>query len=293
MAALALLVPLVACGQAPQQAEPGDRAADPAVETTAPAPTPSPTPTVDKTQLMPGTNHNYAAKEYVYEAKDVHSWLVEKEKSATYPKDKKVVFLTFDDGPNNRLTPKMLDMLKKLEVPATFYYVGNKTGVEGANPEIVKRTIAEGHSINIHTYSHNYKLLYPGGRGNADNIVADRQKAIDSVQKILGPDYKVSGYRYPGGHLSWKSMDAADQKLAEQGAYWIDWNSMNGDAEANPPSSADGMLQLTKSTYASAGKPNVAVVLMHDHEYADKTVASLPGIVDYFKSQGFEFGVIN
>lgn len=294
LVAVALLLPMAACGHAPvQQAEPDAKPPAASGPASTPTQTPSPTPAVDKTKLMPGTNHNYGAKEYVYEAKDVHSWLVEKDRSATYPKDKKVVFLTFDDGPNNRMTPKVLDMLKKLEVPATFYYVTNKTGLEGANPEIVKRAIAEGHSIDIHTSSHNYKYLYPGGRGNADNILNDRKKAVESVRSVLGPDYKVSGYRYPGGHMSWKSLEASDQKLADEGAYWIDWNAMNGDAEAKAPTTADGMVQLTKSTFGTAGKPNVAVVLMHDHQYADLTVAALPGIVDYFKEQGYEFGVIN
>ncbi len=207
--------------------------------------------------------------------------------------DKKLVFLTLDDGPNDRITPQALDALKEADAPATFFYVVNKTGLEGANPDIVKRTIAEGHSIDVHTYSHNYKNLYPGGRGNADNILADREKAIAGIRGVLGDDYDVSGYRYPGGHLSWKGLDEADRRLAAEGAYWLDWNAMNGDAEQSAPTSVDGQLAMVRSTTQKSGNPNVVVLLMHDHMYADITVAAIPEIVEFYRSQGYEFGVIN
>lgn len=289
--AVAATVALAACGSPPIEVSAAGSTPGAATSST-PTPTPSPTPTVDPTALMPGKNHSNAAKAYAFDAKDVHEWLTRGPAGPNYPPTK-LVFLTLDDGPNDRLTPRMLDALKAAEVPATFFYVTGPIGMEEADPEIVKRTIAEGHAIAIHTHNHNYRNLYPGGRGNAENIMADREKAITAIRKILGDDYNVSGYRYPGGHVSWKGLEAADQALADAGAYWIDWNAMNGDAEQSAPTSADGQLMMVKSSIARSEKPNVVVLLMHDHKYADMTVEAMPKIAEYFRSEGYEFGIIN
>ncbi|WP_410506314.1 polysaccharide deacetylase family protein [Haloimpatiens sp. FM7315] len=71
--------------------------------------------------------------------------------------NRKVAFLTFDDGPTRCITPKMLDILKNHNVKATFFVIGS---LAERNPEIIKRTLKEGHSIGNHTYSHNYKKVY-------------------------------------------------------------------------------------------------------------------------------------
>ncbi|WP_425310463.1 polysaccharide deacetylase family protein [Ammonicoccus fulvus] len=327
LAALTLTATLAACGTPPAPQTASDPAAsDPVAATSAaPTPTPSPTPSVDPTALKPGTNHSNAAAAYAYEAKDIQACLLVPQASGstpsagaasatatpgrtptanrtasaapevagTCPSDRKIVFLTLDDGPNDRITPKVLDALKEANAPATFFYVANSTGLEGSDPQVTKRTIAEGHSIDIHTYSHNYKYLYPGGRGNAENILADREKAVASIKKVLGDDYAVSGYRYPGGHMSWKNLDESSRRLAAEGAYWLDWNAMNGDAEQSAPTSVEGQLSMVKRTMRESGNPNVVVLLMHDHLYADLTVQAIPEIVSYYREQGYEFGVLN
>lgn len=65
--------------------------------------------------------------------------------------DERVVTLTFDDGPNEFMTPKILDVLKQYDIKATFFLVGEKVI---RNQEIVKRIYAEKHTIGNHTYSH-------------------------------------------------------------------------------------------------------------------------------------------
>ena len=72
-----------------------------------------------------------------------------KEQGHGFPK--KLIALTFDDGPTGATTPLMLDILKRFHVRATFFLIG----MEAADhPKLVKRLIAEGHSVGIHTYSH-------------------------------------------------------------------------------------------------------------------------------------------
>lgn len=69
----------------------------------------------------------------------------------------KICYLTFDDGPNPAITPKVLDILKEENVKATFFVIGK---LVDSHPEIVKRAYEEGHYIANHGYSHNNSILY-------------------------------------------------------------------------------------------------------------------------------------
>ncbi len=242
--------------------------------------------------LLAGTNHATRATPNVYKAADVHRWLVKGKTEADYP-TKKVAFLTFDDGPNNVMTGSMLDALKALQVPATFFYVCNKTALGAANPLVVQRTLAEGHAIDVHSFSHDYKYLYPGRNGNVTNIMADLDKALAAIRGVVGQGYQVHGFRYPGGHMSWKGLAAADAALANRNMWWLDWNCMSGDADKAAPKTTEGMVAMLRNTLKASGDPNVAVMLNHDSSGASLTKASLPAMVGFLRERGYSFGVID
>ncbi|PIF01756.1 MAG: polysaccharide deacetylase, partial [Propionibacterium sp.] len=101
-------------------------------------------------------NHNAAAAKYTYRAANVQRWINKPGESKKLTK--KIIFLTFDDGPSS-LTPKILDVLKAEKVPATFFVLGKEAP---KNKSTLRRMIAEGHAVTIHSYSHNYNYLYPG-----------------------------------------------------------------------------------------------------------------------------------
>ena len=67
-----------------------------------------------------------------------------------------IVYLTFDDGPDNKNTPQILDILRAENVPATFYVLG---AMVERNPDVLKRIFNEGHAIGNHSYNHNYNEL--------------------------------------------------------------------------------------------------------------------------------------
>lgn len=71
--------------------------------------------------------------------------------------EQKIAYLTFDDGPTLKATPKILDILKAEDVVATFFVVGKHVK---ENPELVKRAYDEGHFIANHGYNHNNSKLY-------------------------------------------------------------------------------------------------------------------------------------
>lgn len=250
-----------------------------------PSPSPSPTPTIKPTDLMPGTNHNYAAEAYSYPAATVQDWL-----RGNAEATEKIVFLTFDDGPNHSITPQVLEVLAAHHVPATFFVVGNV--IDGA-PDVLERHIAEGHAIALHSYTHDYKKLYPGRYADAERVGDEFDRTLAEVRSALNEDFSTGAWRYPGGHMSWKSMDAADEALAERGASWIDWNCMTGDAEpkSRRPTTVNGMVSMATAPIGEEGV-NVSVMLAHDSEGKQLTVDSLPEIIEAYKSAGYSFGVI-
>ena len=201
---------------------------------------------------------------------------------------KKVVYLTFDDGPSETVTPKILDILKTENVKATFFVLGNSIDSSEESKNILKREVSEGHSIGNHTYSHNYSYLYPNRVINVENFMDDIEKANKSIKAVLGEDFVVRAIRFPGGYMSWKDKDGINDILKEKGYYHIDWNSLSKDAEGGYKSS-EQLLEEVKSSVSGREK---AVILMHDNYGKEETAKALPEIIDYLKEQGYEFRTI-
>ncbi|WAL40443.1 polysaccharide deacetylase family protein [Brevibacterium sp. BRM-1] len=244
----------------------------------------------DSAALKPGTNHSAAADGYAYPAKDVHDWLWgRKAKSPTYPK-KKLAFLTFDDGPTNS-TPRTLKELKKAGVPASFFIIGGDKGLgRPKSAGYLKDEIAQGNSVCIHSYTHSFPLLYPGRTASPKAIVKDYTKTVSAVRDVLGEDYRVGCQRYPGGH-GWNGMKPADRAMQKKGAWWIDWNSENGDGTDTASSTGAGRAKQALSTLGS--NPRVAVILMHDYKDNDATIESIAPLVKALKKKGYDFGVMS
>lgn len=98
---------------------------------------------------------------------------------------KKVVYLSFDDGPSVTVTPQILDILKKQKVKATFFIVGKEANENEHTRNLIKRIVKEGHAIGNHTYSHNYKYLYPNRRVNTDHVMQEIEKNNQVLKSIL------------------------------------------------------------------------------------------------------------
>ena len=240
-------------------------------------------------QLEPGTNHNKKATAYTYKTTDIRKGIYDE---ASY-KGKKVCFLTFDDGVNFEVTPRILDVLKRYNVPATFFVIGKTLGEP--TKELVQREIREGHAIGIHSYTHDYQKLYPGGYVDVKQVVKEVKDTQDSLQELLGKDFKTAVWRYPGGHMSWKGVEELDPVLRQAGYEWMDWNAMIGDAEgvATRPKYPSDAVAYHANTLTIAPNDHVRVVLMHDAPDKEITVESLPYIIEYYQEQGFEFGVLS
>ena len=115
-----------------------------------------------------------------------------------------------------------------------------------------------------------------------------------NFQAILGKDFKTRIFRYPGGHMSWQGLESTDQALAKEGVQWIDWNMLCGDAEplSVRPTTSESMMAYMDGSQKYFPETTVKVVLMHDTAGKELTVQTLPQIIEYFKNQGYTFGVL-
>ncbi|MGG4217785.1 polysaccharide deacetylase family protein [Paenibacillus jamilae] len=203
---------------------------------------------------------------------------------------KKVVYLSFDDGPSVTVTPKILDILKKENVKATFFVVGKAVEENESTKHLTKRIVKEGHAIGNHTYSHDYGYLYPNQTVNSSIFMNDIEKTNQILKQVLGQGFSTRVIRFPGGHMTWQrndpnGMEVLDKALRDKDYHQIDWNVLPKDAEGAPKNAK----QLISEFMRNMGNREKAVVLMHDTYGKEETAKALPEIISYLKKQGYEF----
>ena len=184
--------------------------------------------------------------------------------------NKKVIALTFDDGPWKNSTRQTLDILKKNNIKATFFVVGQALK---NNPELGKQVITEGHAIANHTWHHWYHFMNP-------------QVAAFEINKTTELIYQVTGvktnlFRPPGGHLSNGLVaHARNQKYAT-----LMWSADSRDFQQPAPAT------LVNNVIKNA-RPG-GIILLHDGGGdRTRTIQALPQIIAKLKQQGYSFVTI-
>ena len=171
-----------------------------------------------------------------------------------YPK---TMYLTFDDGPSEENTKRVLDILKDRDIKATFFLVGENVR---KHPEVARRIVAEGHTIGIHCDSHDYAALYE----SVDSYVADFEKARQTVYEVTGVETNL--FRFPGGSVNaynQKSGAAIIQEMTDRGYIYYDWNASLEDAVKNP----DPKKLIINGVETTLGRKKV-ILLAHDVVYS-------------------------
>lgn len=229
---------------------------------------------------LPGVSK--AGQKYADDATEV----MKKLQGYQYRNDgKKVVYLTFDDGPSSS-TSSILDILEKNDIRATFFITGQSVEHTGQiGKELLQRSYNYGNAIANHSYSHDYNLLYPNKTLDFNAFMEDFKKTDEILKDALGEDFKTEVIRCPGGHMSWKGMDKLQKYLDETGVASIDWNALSGDAVGKNKTAEDLYNEVVET---SKGKEMV-VLLMHDASSKEETVKSLQSVIDYYKTNGYEF----
>ena len=186
----------------------------------------------------------------------------------------KCVYLTFDDGPSDRVTPKILDVLKEENVKATFFIVGK---MAERRKYLVKREFDEGHTVAVHSYSHVYNDIY----SSAEKLLEDIDRCNRLIKDITGSYSGV--YRFPGGSFCVKRelIDA----VTLHGMRYVDWNASMRDAELINPTPED----LLKAAINTPANRDHIVMLAHDTTDKTVTAQALKSVIKYYRDKGYIF----
>lgn len=194
--------------------------------------------------------------------------------------EENIAYLTFDDGPDDKVTPQILDILKRENVKATFFVLGNM--VE-QNPKVLKRIFDEGHAIGNHSYNHVYSELYKSPYDFVDQMM----KTDEIIKDITGVRPLI--IRAPGGAAGvfnddyWAMLDSC-------GYVEYDWNACTQDATASAPNAATQIDNVKKQI--GDYPPKALIVLMHSKAGKEETAKALPQLIDMLRSYGYKFGVV-
>ena len=182
------------------------------------------------------------------------------------PNDNKTVYLTFDDGPTEKVTRKILEVLKNEKVKASFFCVGKN--VE-KYPDLFACIKAEGHAVGNHTNTH-----LNGWKTNKKQYLED----VEEADKLI----KSNLFRPPYGKLNWRSKKDLQRKYKI-----VMWDVAGGDFDPYL-----SIKDVVKNIINNVN-PGSIVVLHDNQKFMAKTVESLPIIIKELKAKKYRFGLIN
>lgn len=205
-----------------------------------------------------------------------------KEKISSLTKNnEKIAYLTFDDGPTLRATPRILDILKEENVKATFFVIGKYVK---NHPDLTKREYEEGHYIANHGYNHNNSKLY----ASEESFIKEIQDTDKEIGNAIGvQDYCSHIFRFPNGFISpnYKTKKKKAVELLSSINYtYVDWNCLNNDSIRKYSKQ-----QLLNNLKKSSKNKGTLIILMHDTTYVNDTASILKESITYLKSEGYEF----
>ncbi|WP_010249331.1 glycoside hydrolase family 11 protein [Acetivibrio cellulolyticus] len=186
--------------------------------------------------------------------------------STTSLAGKKLIALTFDDGPNTSLTPLVLDKLDKYKVPATFMMVGQN--VNDSTKSVIDRIVSSGHEIGNHSWAYSSMDTM----SDAD-IKTSLNNTTTAIQKYSGQTPKF--FRAPNLAYSQTLYNACDLTFI-QGVLCFDWQSSTTAEQ--------------RANYAIQGAKDGAIILLHDVQPSPHpTPEALDIIIPTLQNQGYTF----
>ncbi|MBK1882580.1 polysaccharide deacetylase family protein [Luteolibacter pohnpeiensis] len=186
------------------------------------------------------------------------------------PVTSKYIAMTFDDGPHPKNTPRLLDMLRQRNIKATFFVIGRSVNLY---PDVIRRTVAEGHEIGNHTMTH--RSL---SKLSDDEVRSEIRRCTDAIGVATGIQPRT--LRPPYGALLQRQRAMVHDEFGYPTILWsvdpLDWKN-------RVPS-------LVSSRILAGAKPG-AIILSHDLH--STTVDAMPDTLDALLSRGYQFVTIS
>jgi len=188
------------------------------------------------------------------------------------------IAMTFDDGPDPKLTPKLLDTLKERHIHATFFVVGKMVQ---DHPEILQRAIAEGHEVGNHTWDHLPLTKVVQKEGGLDHEIADTSALI---KQTIG--HAPSIMRPPYGATNARLSKAIEKQYGMKVILWsvdpFDWKDPGASVVQN---------RILNGWKGSGGAKPGAIILSHDIHKG--TVEAMPATLDALLAKGYKFVTVS
>lgn len=197
-----------------------------------------------------------------------------------YEDSENTVYLTFDDGPSV-LTANLLYYLRQENVKATFFVVPERTELCYS---MLKEISDAGHSIGIHTASHDYEKIY----ASVEAFLDDYNEAYQMIVEATGKAPEI--YRFPGGSINDYNSDTRDEIIEEmdrRGFTYFDWNVDSNDWQGI------GWTELYTDTLKYAEELTTPVILFHNTGDRDNTILVIEDVIKALKNKGYKFGCLS
>lgn len=203
--------------------------------------------------------------------------MAENETNEPVMAEQKIMYLTFNDAPS-QYTQGVLEVLDRYHIKASFF-------VSGENPkyfDLLKTIHREGHTLALHTYSHDEAVIY----ADPDAYFQDLVKLENLLYEQTG--VKTDILRFPGGSAHAEAMAKLIPFAKYHGYRYVDWNADNGDRDASL--SPDDLYQ---NTLAGIQNKKTVMMLMHNGENSGNTLQALDRTIQELMRQGWEFRTID
>ncbi len=178
------------------------------------------------------------------------------------------VYLTFDGSPCAN-TDKILDVLKRYGIKATFFVVGDSSE---EMKKVYKRIVEDGHTLGMHSYSNKYSTIY----ASTESFEKDFNKLSGYLKDVTGTECRY--YRFPGGssnEISNVNMAEFVRVLNQKNIAYFDWNVSAGDTASDY--TADDIIENVTDGVA---RYKTSVVLLHDGDNKSTTVEALGPLIE-------------
>lgn len=196
--------------------------------------------------------------------------------------ENKIAYLSFDDGPSY-ITGDILNILEEYDVKATFFILGCTMTEEGE--DFLRAMVDQGHTIGIHTYSHNRKKIY----ASVESFLDDFYQDYKLIYEITGR--KVNIFRFPWGSSNSYNKSIMKDIISEmerRGFTYYDWNVSAEDSIGKPTKQ-----KIQKNVMKDLVRYNDPIILLHDASVNKVTAKTLPDIIELIIDNGYEFSTLD